>query len=136
MPFTILRFITYRLGTNMEIFNHHYEYGHICLIKESLRKCIPISYTRYYFNESADYYCIPKLEFRDDEHSTQFHNTFATSPRRARLEADQAHFIDGANYEGTCKKGRASFEVLERWKTCQVGKEIERLQQTDYLVSC
>ncbi|OAK93533.1 hypothetical protein IQ06DRAFT_93525 [Phaeosphaeriaceae sp. SRC1lsM3a] len=97
MPFTVLMFINRKPGTTMEQFKNHYEHGHVPLIKEALSDCLPVSHTRYYFNEAADYDCITKLEFRNEEHSAQFNNKFATSPRKAELEADQAEFVDGPN---------------------------------------
>lgn len=99
MTFTILMFMSRKPGTTIEQFKNHYEHNHIPLIKEALSDCLPLSHTRYYLDEAADYDCITKLDFRDGEHSAQFNNTFATSPRKAELEADQAAFVDGAKFK-------------------------------------
>lgn len=88
-------FMPRKAGTTIEQFRNHYENNHVPLIKEALSECLPVSHTRYYLDESAEYDCITKLEFRDGEHSAQFNNAFAASPRRAELEADQAAFVDG-----------------------------------------
>lgn len=96
MPVTILMFMPRKAGTSIEQFRNHYEHNHVPLIKDALGGCLPVSHTRYYFDESAEYDCITKLEFRDGEHSAQFNDAFATSPRKAELEADQAAFVDGS----------------------------------------
>ena len=111
-------FVARKPGTSLEAFKDHYENKHVPLVLEVLGDACPVRHTRYYLKragpadgadvpppliffgnpEFIDYDCITMVEFEDEAHFQRFNEVFATSPRRAEVEADQSVFADGSKF--------------------------------------
>ncbi|KAF2831815.1 hypothetical protein CC86DRAFT_143875 [Ophiobolus disseminans] len=122
MTYTVF-FLTSRApSVTIEQFKDHYENTHIPLVFECLKDVLPLSHTRYYLkrNDAAqgapplvlmgdaslvDYDCLTIIEYRDEEHFSQFNQAYMTSPRKSELEADQQAFSDAEKFRVIAVEG-------------------------------